>query len=308
MAIHRLAELSRDDLRSFDRDRVLFVIPVGGLEQHGPHLPIGTDSFMAEAAAVQMMRVLDDRRPAWELALFPTIWLGTQPIDEINSTIGSVGSIPIRSSVLRDLLVDLGCSIGKCGFRYIVVVSRHGGPLHVGAIAAACEFVSDTLGMGMFYVRFATTRRVLTRANRLMKSPFSSNDLEDIMIEVHAGCAETSCMLDLTPGLVNKEYDQLPPVPLKRIADMFTKGIEPDWPGYFGFPHRATDEFGRCLVAVAGEELAEGVLAVLDGGEYPGYAGGEQTRQRDMDRRRLEEEAEMEGKIADWLWVKGVRQ
>ena len=305
MKIYRsLLELSRKELDFLDKSKTLVAIPVGIIEQHGPHLPVGTDCFMAEAATIEMINQIHRQMPGWEFVLFPTIFCGTQSIDEVSKNFSSVGSIPIRSRVLRDLVIDLGNLIAKSGFQYVIILNRHGSPLHTRALDEASQFIREKFGIKMFSIRFKTNRKLLERANSLMTIPLTRENIDNITTEVHAGCVETSCIISLYPNLVNDIYKSLTPVPLMDAKEIYTKANEKGWEGFFGFPHLAKAEFGKAVIMAAAIELAEKVIEVLKGSEFPEYESLDNPEQLQVNRQRLDKEMNLEKEIRQWLQSK----
>lgn len=305
MEIYRtLLELNRKELDFIDKSKTLVVIPVGIIEQHGPHLPVGTDCFMAEAAAIEMINQIHRQKPGWKFVLFPTIFYGTQSIDEVSKNFSSVGSIPIRSSVLRDLVIDLGNFIAKSGFQYVTLLNRHGSPLHTRALDEASQFVREKFDIKMFSIRFRTNRKLIERANSLMTIPLTRENIDNIITEVHAGCIETSCIMSLYPSLVNGIYKSLTPVPLMDAKEIYTKANEKGWEGFFGFPHLAKAEFGKAIIMAVAIELAEKVIEVLKGSEYPEYKSFDNPEQLKVNKQRLDEEMNLKKEIRQWFQFK----
>jgi len=148
-----------------DSERVL-VIPVGSVEQHGPHLPLNTDTVIAEALAAALCEDVDG------FVLGPTVGVGAS-----GEHAGFAGTLSIGTEVLADVLVELVYSArGSCAAVY--VVNGHGGNTEAIRRAAATLSASgDRFGVG----------RVVDDG------------------DAHAGHAETSLMLHLAPHLVGDE-------------------------------------------------------------------------------------------------------
>ena len=121
----RLADSTSRQLQSASP---ALIIPVGSVEQHGPHLPLDTDSRIATAIARSVAgRLADGNESNWALA--PTIHYGASGEHE-----GFPGTISIGTSALRLLLVEFGRSASQWASR-LVFVNGHGG--NVEALAAA---------------------------------------------------------------------------------------------------------------------------------------------------------------------------
>jgi len=150
--IHRLEELRAPQIDAFDRERTLFILPVGMLEVHGPHLPIGTDTlgllYEAAAAARRVSRAL----PEWNVVMMPPIHYGQAGANERGGRLTHPGTYAIRQTTLRSLVADVGGQVAQNGFKWIFVLNGHGSPTHNIAISEACDFVSETFRVTMLRV------------------------------------------------------------------------------------------------------------------------------------------------------------
>jgi creatinine amidohydrolase len=298
---HCLLELTREQAASLRKDKTLVVLPSGTIEQHGPHLPVGTDCFMAESVSDQVISNFLNARPQWEVVLFPTLEWGTQSIEELALSKPMAGSVTVSTATLRRTLIDIGMSLAGTGYLWVAVIHRHGSPLHSQALHEAAAFVRDKTGIGMFCLRFATSQSILEKANALAGRPFSRVELEEIVLEVHAGCVETSCVLHTHPSLVDSAYRKATPIPLTSLDEMYEKSRSPNWPGYFGFPARASASFGEALIAVAAIELTSLILESVDHCYYPRAEGVDSPLQREVDYYRLAHEETIDRQLDSWL-------
>jgi creatinine amidohydrolase len=148
-----------------DPARVL-VVPIGSVEQHGPHLPLNTDTVIAEALAAALCDDVDG------FVLGPTVGIGAS-----GEHAGFPGTLSIGTEVLSNILVELVYSArGSCAAVY--VVNGHGGnAAAIHRAAATLEASGDRFGVG----------RVVDDG------------------DAHAGHAETSLILHLAPHLVGSE-------------------------------------------------------------------------------------------------------
>src|SRR3954447_26999723 len=90
--------------------------PPGAVEQHGPHLPLDTDSFSAFAIAVRAAALVE-RFPALVL---PPIWWGLSPYWMVFP-----GTLTLRPETLLDVIEDLSRSVAQHGFRKLVILNGH---------------------------------------------------------------------------------------------------------------------------------------------------------------------------------------
>jgi creatinine amidohydrolase len=234
------------------------VLPIGSTEQHGPHLPLSTDTLMAETAA----RGAAER--AGGVLVAPTIPYGTS-----ESHRGFAGTASLQLSTLSALLVDIGRTLSGHGFDVIVLLNGHAG--NTAAIAAASHElrqVTDKVIAALTWWSF------VDGGYRAMEDP----------IIWHAGEFETSLMLHLHPGLVQMEraVKDVPrmvplfpgsgaaPLPKVDLGVPPTKAVVDS--GVFGDARLAPAEKGKGCVEEALDQLVH-VFREL-------RARGEEIRQR----------------------------
>lgn len=111
---YRIESNSWEDLEyRLEEAKKTVIIPVGSIEQHGKHLPLGTDSFVAESLANQVAEKC-------QAFVAPTIWCGWSP-----HHMALPGTITIRTEVLIELLYDMMDSLAKHGFENFVLINGH---------------------------------------------------------------------------------------------------------------------------------------------------------------------------------------
>ncbi|MGH9133114.1 MAG: mycofactocin biosynthesis peptidyl-dipeptidase MftE [Ilumatobacteraceae bacterium] len=205
-----------------DSTRVV-VVPVGSCEQHGPHLPLATDSIIAEALAEDLAA----RRA--DAVVAPTVSVTASGEHQ-----GFAGTLSVGTEVMQMLVVELVRSAAWASA--VVLVNGHGGN------AAAVEGAMEQLrGEG---------RRVLAWWPRI-----TGGDL-------HAGHTETSLMLAVRPDLVRLDRAVAgPTVAVADVARSGVQALSPT--GVLGDPLAATAEHGAELLARLGDDLAHAVDAWL---------------------------------------------
>lgn len=217
MAPERLAEATWVEIAAHER-RVL-VVPVGSTEQHGPHLPLGTDTLIAEAVATS---VVEDR-PA--LLLGPTIAIGAS-----GEHAGFAGTLSIGTEALATMLTELVRSARE-SFAGVVLVSGHGGNR-----AALARVMSTATVEGDAVVVYEP---VLPAA------------------DAHAGHTETSILLALDAALVR--HDEIvtgTTTALNEMAeDLRRSGVRAvSATGVLGDPTTAEASIGASLLATMVEQ------------------------------------------------------
>lgn len=223
----RLADTTWPEVRpeSFDGRTPILLVPVGALEQHGPHLPLDTDAVIATAVATA---VADDRDHA---ALAPTL-----PIGASGEHAGFPGTLSIGAEALHDVLVELVRSSTPT-FAAVMVINGHGG--NVEALRSAATLCS------------AEGRTLLPHSLGLPG------------MDAHAGRTETSLMLHLAPSRVRTELAAPGnTTPLRELLPELRahgiRGLSPN--GVLGDPTGATATEGAELF----EALVQQAVAAFD--------------------------------------------
>ncbi|MEK7692390.1 MAG: creatininase family protein, partial [Bdellovibrionota bacterium] len=129
------------EILDLPRDRTLFLFSIGPLEDHGRHLPLGTDILGARALALETARRLGVELPGWRAVLMPPLPGG---IDSNTTRL----ALTVRPHVVRDWLVDHCLGLSRHGFRYFAIVSGNRGPKQLTAMEEAGRLL--TLRAGFF--------------------------------------------------------------------------------------------------------------------------------------------------------------
>lgn len=199
------------------------VIPCGSVEEHGPHLPLGTDTLHAVALAGEVAR----RMPVWAA---PPLWYGL-----CRSSSQHPGTVGIRSATLRALVMDVVESFYRQGMRSVVVLSGHAGGTHMATLVDAGEELME---------RFPDLKMAVCSVLDIGRTAWTS--IQETPKDSHAGEVETSLMLHLYPqwvqGTAEEAYPEFPEHILVRNKRNY-------WPtGVWGNPRVASPEKGRRLM------------------------------------------------------------
>ncbi len=136
---HIFAELTSDEIAAARDDNAIVLVPVGATEQHGPHLPVETDHYLAENVA---------RRAAPRVEAVPVLVAPTLPYGFSPHHLSHPGTISLRLETYIALIRDVVRSLVESGFTRIVLINGHGGnnaPLR----AMVGEMVTDGWPVGM---------------------------------------------------------------------------------------------------------------------------------------------------------------
>jgi|SRR5690242_10346915 len=262
--IFRLEELSYTQVEALDRARVVVLFSVSPLEEHGPHLPVGTDLLTSGAICAKLAERILESKPGWTVLIGPSIPIGASAFD-------SAGTLLARARTVRNVTLDYGTSLARHGFRYILVLNGHGGLCHIVALEEAAAVVSRRYRVRMISVSGPVLLQFMRGryAHRLEDSlgrPFTAVEREALDGDTHAGMWETSLVLLNRPDLVKATYRQLAAQKFTRINI-----IRRNYPlqlgnrmGYIGTPSAACKELGEAAQRLFLEVVWEVVQPVLD--------------------------------------------
>ena len=215
-------------------------IPFGALEEHGPHLPLSTDTIQAYEVG---------KRASEQIPLFvaPPI-----PYGNCRSTSTHPGTVSISTNTLRSLLKDLVRSFYKQGMRHVVVLTGHAGGAHRLALQDAGEELLTEL---------PELRIAVVTEYELAKE--EGRGIIETPGDAHAGEIETSRIMHSHPHLVQgtapEEYPSFPVGILVRDKRRY-------WPGgVWGDPSRATVEKGQRIEALVADKVVELVKTLEEG-------------------------------------------
>lgn len=176
---------NRTQLSEMARQGYAVVVPLGTTEQHGPHLPVYTDSIICEHIVSQSVLKSSQSIP---ILMAPLLSIGSS-----DHHLSFGGTISLSSSTYLQMLTDVGESLVTCGFKKIIFLNGHGGnePLMV-------QVANDLAVKHPIWTACASYWSIARTA------------LQDIkkvgMVAGHAGGFETSLILAIQPDLVLKEH------------------------------------------------------------------------------------------------------
>lgn len=238
----RYLELTARRLAALDRRQTVVVIPIAAVEQHGPHMPTGTDTILCTAVAESL-----ESRLSQQVLLTPTLWLGASAH---HLRLGS--TLDARLQTYIDTLCDVARSLLEDGYRRLLFVNGHGGnvdPLRVALRVIQPDYPEALLVGGSYWaVADDLIRQTLEGAHKFVG---------------HACEFETSMILHLRPELVQSDQvadagelvpDQMDGLFVSRDMRQRTRQ------GHTGRPDLASAEKGRVLL----EEIVRRLAAVVE--------------------------------------------
>tara|TARA_B100000902_G_scaffold398824_1_gene467064 strand:+ start:30 stop:818 length:789 start_codon:yes stop_codon:yes gene_type:complete len=179
--------LSWPEVENIAKDKRSTVIwPFGAVEQHGPHLPLATDSIFVDEIISEVFKLIPSEVPLKKL---PTQFIGFSPEHK-----GFDGTISLSSNLLISMIKEVGVQLSEMGFKRLVLINAHGGQISLLSTAAR-ELKSCAPNLSIFPCFLWNG---VDGLGELLSK-------EEIKNGLHASLAETSLMLSIRPELVGDE-------------------------------------------------------------------------------------------------------
>ena len=238
------------------KGKSVVILPVGVVEEHGAHLPLGLDSFAAQVYAEAAAVYLEEA--GYEVVIAPTVSYGVA-----RAAIDFPGTLSLEPETLKSMVVDIGRSLARHGLNRLVILNGHRDLNHMKALEQARDVLVEKKTAQVLCVGFTSDAAVTAACYREGVRELSQSVRPDR--EGH-GCEwETSLALHAFPESVNKEI-------IGRLDPNFDYDVEAfrnetkDYGspsggrGYFGSPQSGSAETGRKIVAIRGRNIAGVIL------------------------------------------------
>lgn len=177
------SQLTTRDFASLDAAATVAVLPLGATEQHGPHLPLGVDTVLADGIVAASLPLLP---PALPVLFLPTQQIGLSP-----EHARFAGTLTLSAETLIRMWNEIGAGVARAGVKKLVLFNAHGG--HVGAMDIVARELRAAHGLIVYSVSWF---------NLPLGNAGAQFSAQEHRFGVHAGEIETSMMLALAPQLV----------------------------------------------------------------------------------------------------------
>jgi len=225
-----LEEMSWPQIEAGLKETRTVILPVGATEEHGPHLPIFTDT-------IQAVEVAREAAARHDIFLAPSL-----PYGVCRSTRYFPGTITVGHDALRAFAADLLLSFYDSGFRNVMILTGHAGGLHMAALEEACQMAVEVRDFRVSLV-----------------SLFDLIDTKTVETpgDGHSGEIETSLMMqirgDLVAGKPEKHFPSRPRFLIqKNVRHLMGNGV-------MGDPSRSSPEKGKMFFEMAVHGVLEAV-------------------------------------------------
>jgi creatinine amidohydrolase len=179
-------KLKAHELRALAERGATVIMPVGSMEQHGPHLPVQVDALLAGEVSRRAAEHLAPRVP---VVVTPTVWMG---LAEHHMSFG--GTFTLDFDAYQAVLRCLCRSVDRHGFPRIFILNGHGG--NVSALGVIASALAHELRAKVATVTYWHLKETIAQFGRILEH-------QDNVL--HAGEAESSMLLALVPELVDQD-------------------------------------------------------------------------------------------------------
>lgn len=250
MPIRELADLTWEEVRDLDRSRTVALLPVGAIEAHGPHLPLGTDVVIARA----MARAGGGRLEAlgFHAVLLPALAFTAAPF-----AAAFAGTLSAAPNSVTAQIMDHARELSRHGFAALAIANAHLDPAHLAGLDRAHALAREH--GGLLPIAFPN----------LTRKPWATRLGDEFLTGAcHAGRFESSVVMAERPDLVRDAVRRALPANPASLSVAIQKGVgtfeAAGGPrAYFGWPADATAEEGRATIATLGGILADAVSEAL---------------------------------------------
>jgi len=241
-------EMTSAALAEAETAGLVAVLPIAAVEQHGPHLPLGTDRIIADGFVARVIELMPDDLPA--------VFLPTVAVGRSGEHSSFPGTLAAGWDTFTRLLIEIGEAVNDAGIDRMVIVNSHGG--NVAAM--------DTAALEL------RIRRAMTVAATnwyRFGHPEGAYPEDELKLGIHGGMLETSIMLHLRPDLLATDRLADFPSAQSRFAGAF-KRLRVHGPVQFGWlaedlnPEGVTGNAAGAMAGKGARSIDHGARAFVE--------------------------------------------
>jgi creatinine amidohydrolase len=244
LPVHKLENMTFEEVDTLPRDRAIIILPMGPLEAHGPHLPLSVDIRGAEVLTDLAAELLSQK--GHSVAIAPVL-----PYTLADVAMPFPGTVTLSRSTVIALVSDIARSFACHGFKKLVINCHHLERPNLAALHAAAKGARD---MGISILVSNAILQSMAECGNLMKGEHPEWDF-------HAGEGEACFFLWKFPDEVRPLYRNLPPN-WSNLREKFAAGAKDFKEAggqqcYFGDPAKADGKTGEALCRIQARFLAD---------------------------------------------------
>jgi creatinine amidohydrolase len=229
------ADFRAPEYAAIDPMRTIAILPTAAIEQHGPHLPVGTDTLIAEGLLNRLRAACPDDL---DIRILPV-----QAVGKSNEHLWARGTLTLTAATALAAWTEIGLSVARAGVRKLVILNSHGGNLDLISILSRELRVQA----GMLAVKAGWGS---------MGMPEGVYSPQELRYGIHGGDAETSLMLAMFPETVDmtaardfRSTAETAPIPPTGPVSLGWVASDLNPAGVVGEAHLATAEKGEATIA-----------------------------------------------------------
>lgn len=216
-----MAEMTYRQIEELAEQDAIVLFPVGIIEAHGPHLPLGTDMYLAYRQAHDVWEELNERNVPCVIA--PPFYLGgVQAL-----TRHFAGTFAFRKETIIVCLEEYLENLDRFDFKSVVIFNDHGDGLHISAIIEAIKNANQKLKLHAYFMEYEHEWKehgfsgqedyILRLTTMPFEEMFEIGKMPEDEFDIHAGAFETAAMREIYPEAVREEV-------LTGLKPTFLKG------------------------------------------------------------------------------------
>ena len=246
------AYLNWKQVEALPKDRTLLVLPTAAIEQHGPHLPLATDTLINNVVLGRALKLLPEDASIYSL---PPVCYGKS-----NEHLGFPGTLSVSATTFMAVVRDIGASVAAAGFSKLALFNTHGG--NTSLVDVMARDLRAEFGLRTFTI-FGSAG-----------ATFVGLDPQERKYGFHAGEVETAFLLAATPELVDtsaytvnyiaklEDNEILQPENGAANFAWLTRDIAAS--GVLGDPRGATPDKGELWLKAAAQQVAAALDAIFN--------------------------------------------
>ncbi|MFK7879569.1 creatininase family protein [Roseobacter sp.] len=179
---HDWADFRAPDFADIDPMKTIAILPTAAIEQHGPHLPVGTDTLIGQGMLEELRRQAPDDM---DLRILPL-----QAVGKSNEHLWAAGTLTLSAATALAVWTEIGLSVARAGIRKIAIVNSHGGNLDlVSILSRELRVQAAMLAVKCQWGSFGRPEGLYSQ--------------QEDQFGIHGGDVETSLMLHFRPATVD---------------------------------------------------------------------------------------------------------
>lgn len=202
-----MAHMNWEEIKEAGEKKIPVLFPLGVIEEHGPHLPLGSDILWSNFICKEVKQTLEQKGK--ETLIAPPYYYG------VNHCTGAFpGSFSLKPETFEQVLFEIFCNLHDFGFAEVFCFNYHGDPVHIGSILNAIKKANSELNMKIKYVIEVMDIEMnglkgdedflYVYAPQYKMEWFEGGDVsEEGLLDIHAGAFETGMLHYMYPELVD---------------------------------------------------------------------------------------------------------